>query len=684
MKKAVPAWMVALRDDWRAYLLAFLSLFLIWGVASFGWGSINAWAKRKANQELYTALAIATPPVKAWLGMPLEPLAALVADPLLQTLPHMPLGLASPAAQRWMDIQTSKPEWRDVVLTDFATGRTLMALGNTPPPPEMLAQMAVLDKHNTGAPRVLASGRSNAMLYYGMALPEASATVVILPRSLRQLAGFAPKVAVPVSITVTLNMPHANGQVARWNPTDPMRLETVPDTEVAAPMFLSQLKKVNGFAGVTMQAEWIEPYPPAPVLAFVAIGVWGVLMSIVVLWRWLKPVVAWSNQKLSPVLGPVGKGVNAARAKMAAPMGKVNAMLASVGNAAKHVALQMKAILAKIFPLWAKSNLKKDPNNWRRSGTDESSEALTDGPGGFVPRDFSGAVAAGNPSVAVPMSPLKVATLKPLGSEHKAPIKPKLNTDKRALDEVFAEDDEEVLIMRIVRCMNEGLVELLYQPMYDVRTGSVYANEVLARLADNQGQISPAEFLPVLGSMGKLSELDALVFEKVIATHFHDKVSPIPLSLNVSGNSLEDLGYLREIAAQGPTILQHFIFEVRSNEVVRDPNALKLLKTLQRQGARVAIDYFGGGAGMVQATKAIGLDVIKADTKRVVDKMGKKDLLEMCLAAAKLKVPVVLEKVEDSRMEDFAKRAGVQYVQGYSLGKPLSTLTTLPLSAKMS
>jgi EAL domain-containing protein (putative c-di-GMP-specific phosphodiesterase class I) len=650
---------------------------LIWGVASFGWGSLNAWAKRSAIRELDNALALTSPPLNGWLQGPLAPLDPLLADPVLLSLPKLALGLASPAAQRWVDETTLQPALKDMILADFLTGRTLYAAGNSAPPAELLTRIGGL-KPLTAQPLLVASGRSNAMFYFVQPLPDETHMMLILPQSLRQLAGFAPQVVVPPSTTVTLNFPHANGQWARWNPIEPLSLETVPLNTLEDPLDLAIRRNVSGFGEVVIQAQWQGAYPPPPLMGFIAVTGWAILMSMAVLWRWLSPWVAVGQHMMSPILTPVVGGAK----KVLGPLSQLNFGIAGVLKTLKKPIL---ALISIVVPKWGEA-LHEDANDWRKSGNDEADNpTLTEGPGAFAADDFTAAAATVTHNESTKIAKLKV--LKPLEHAYTADRHGSGNTathDERLTDEVSREEENDTLTARVLRCMNEGLVELLYQPMYMVTDGSVYANEVLARLADNEGQISPAQFLPILGSLGKLSELDALVFEKVMKQHFTTKGVSTALSLNISGNSLEDLGYLREVATQGQGVLKHLIFEVRSNEVVRDPNALKLLKTLQRQGAKIAIDYFGGSTGMVQATHAIGLDLIKADAKRVSDKVSKKDLLEMCLAAAKLNLPVVLEKVEDAKTEDFARRAGVKYLQGYSLSKPAPTLTTLPLSARLN
>ena len=235
------------------------------------------------------------------------------------------------------------------------------------------------------------------------------------------------------------------------------------------------------------------------------------------------------------------------------------------------------------------------------------------------------------------------------------------------------------------RCLTMNMLELSYQAIYETTSGAVFAHEVLARLKDDIGTIMPGEFMPLLPQLGGESQLDAAVFRHVIEQHCSAfKQPPTPLSLNVSGNSLDDLDYLRHLVSRGPDVLRHIILEVRSQEIVRDPSALQLLKALQRQGARVAVDYFGGGPIMVEATKSLGLDFVKIDCTRLSKTPAvKKEMVQLCMTAQKVKLPIIMEKVEDKAMETFVRRAGATYLQGYGLNRPQPQMTMIPLNAKM-
>ena len=55
------------------------------------------------------------------------------------------------------------------------------------------------------------------------------------------------------------------------------------------------------------------------------------------------------------------------------------------------------------------------------------------------------------------------------------------------------------------KCLEDGFVQMLYQPIVDLRTGKVHRLEALARLRDSDGKLlAPAVFLPAFGSAGLL------------------------------------------------------------------------------------------------------------------------------------------------------------------------------------
>lgn len=197
--------------------------------------------------------------------------------------------------------------------------------------------------------------------------------------------------------------------------------------------------------------------------------------------------------------------------------------------------------------------------------------------------------------------------------------------------------------------------------------------------------MTPGEFLPTAIEHHLTLELDLAVFRRVKYEHFRDGAMPLtPLALNISSTSLDGITYLQEMVSQGGTVLQKLAFEVRSQEMIRDPNAMKLLKDLQRHGGNLAVDYFGGGIAMLEASRAMGFNYVKLDCHRFTTSAeAKKELIVLCQHARKLALPVILEKVEDAAMETFVRRAGGGYLQGYGMGMPQPAMSVTPLAPRL-
>lgn len=675
--KATPAWRASLRTHWQGWLLRLLALCIIWGVAAFGMGSLDTLARSKAAKALAFETAAYAGQLKPWLENPLLPLQALAQNATLQEALSSPLGLAHPAMQRLLNTYALENK-TDLVMADLASGRTLTAPGSTPPPPDVFSRLATLME--TGLhPTLLSTGTRNGMLYFVAPLPSSAGqlNIAIAPLGLRQVAGGWPVASERSSTAFALELPHTLG-TASWQASTPLRLNVpVPLTVKGLPthkIFLPWLPDVS------LAGAYTQPPALADIKIKGLIVLWALLTSLWVLWKETAPlrnkVKSWVAPYLAPLLsklsGPLSKGIAA-----------LNQGLKPLGAMGWNGVKNIKNIFAKTKTLPAEDEL-----SWRDAYAHEmlDDEPLTEGPGGYMPSDFA----------AKTLKPARKSGVKLTTSHTTDKAQPILNpSDNFAPEEELALADTtndatlDKLTHRVKKCLKQGLLEVMYQPLYQSDTNTPFANEVLARLVDAEGPISPAQFMPVLEQQHLVAALDALVFEKVLAEHFITngmaaKTPATHLSLNISGTSLEDLDYLRDVAKQGPAILKSLIFEVRSNEIIRDPNALNLLKALQRQGARVAVDYFGGGTTMIEATHALGLNFIKLDAMRLTEsRSNKKEMVEICQLANTLGLPVVIERIENWQIESFARRAGASYLQGYGLCRPSNTLSTLPLSARM-
>ena len=212
----------------------------------------------------------------------------------------------------------------------------------------------------------------------------------------------------------------------------------------------------------------------------------------------------------------------------------------------------------------------------------------------------------------------------------------------------------------------------LYQPIFRASDGMAVMNEVLLRLSiPNNEDMTPDDFLSVAKRANMMPALDASLLKAVLAQNFKDGMPGTKLALNVSSTTFDHMIYMREIVqATNPAVMNHLVFELRSRELIGDKGAMEFLFQLKSMGAQLSVDYFGG-ASMLDMSKRMGFDHVKINALEMWDDLNKRrELVGLAKSAARIGLPLILEKVETLQMEVFARRIGIPYLQGYHFAKP--------------
>ncbi|HEX2859587.1 MAG TPA: EAL domain-containing protein [Alphaproteobacteria bacterium] len=241
------------------------------------------------------------------------------------------------------------------------------------------------------------------------------------------------------------------------------------------------------------------------------------------------------------------------------------------------------------------------------------------------------------------------------------------------------EDELRELVENAIR--NDTLA-LAYQPIYSTADSEPKLHEVYVRLPGPSGNMEAHNFLPQAAELGLMPLLDAQVFRKVLRDHFGEGRTPAtPVALNLASTTMDGIGYLEEILKiNEPRILTNLVFEVRSVELLQDPKAMSFLKKCQALGVKLAVDYFGGGKTMLEATKQLGFDYVKLDALHFWYHLPRrKELVGLARVAQSMHLPMILEKIENIQMEVMARKVGIPYLQGYHLQRPGPALVTEPL-----
>ena len=207
--------------------------------------------------------------------------------------------------------------------------------------------------------------------------------------------------------------------------------------------------------------------------------------------------------------------------------------------------------------------------------------------------------------------------------------------------------------------------------------------EVLLRWKSEKfGLVSPAEFIPIAEKSGVMLTISTWVLQQscLLINQLHEKFNNMPrLSVNLSGNEIR-LGLAERInkqLEQYELSAQTLTLEITEAQLVNfNQDVIAELEQLRKQGIRISLDDFGTGYSAMSYLSSLSFDEIKIDrsfiTKIINDKKTLLLARAMVSMAHALESKVVAEGVETSEQLAIVKAIGVDIVQGYLLGKPMS------------
>ncbi|MDH6267784.1 diguanylate cyclase (GGDEF)-like protein [Rhizobium sp. SG_E_25_P2] len=218
-----------------------------------------------------------------------------------------------------------------------------------------------------------------------------------------------------------------------------------------------------------------------------------------------------------------------------------------------------------------------------------------------------------------------------------------------------------------------------YQPLIDLKTGSLRGFEALARWMDNNGrQVSPIEFIGLAEETGLIVELSDQLLKR--ACRDAAKWPPhLRLAFNLSPAQFSDrllgLRILRILAEEGlpPNRLE---IEVTETAIVKDMEAAEaVLGDLNAAGIHVALDDFGTGYSSLSQLSRFKFDKIKIDRSFVSsfqdDERQEKIVRAMLGLGQGLGIATTAEGIETESQVRSLQALGCDFGQGYLFGKAM-------------
>jgi len=224
---------------------------------------------------------------------------------------------------------------------------------------------------------------------------------------------------------------------------------------------------------------------------------------------------------------------------------------------------------------------------------------------------------------------------------------------------------------------------LQYQPIINLRTGSIFGFEALARLRTGKlGLVSPLEFIPIAEKtklilpIGEKVIIKAFSFLRKLKEHGYDEIG---VSINISIIQLlkpDFTSRLFELMNEIQINPKNIGIEITESVLVSDYDSINnIIEELREAGLYIAIDDFGTGYSSLSREKELRADYMKID-KYFVDRLLSTDLNkeitgDIISMAHKMGHYTIAEGVEHDIQMQYLKEHNCDKIQGFLISKPL-------------
>ncbi|OGT46408.1 MAG: hypothetical protein A3E83_06415 [Gammaproteobacteria bacterium RIFCSPHIGHO2_12_FULL_41_20] len=205
--------------------------------------------------------------------------------------------------------------------------------------------------------------------------------------------------------------------------------------------------------------------------------------------------------------------------------------------------------------------------------------------------------------------------------------------------------------------------------------------EILIRMLDTNNQlIQAADFIPIAERFNLMGDIDHWVLTELLEKHGEklSKLNNTIFSINISANSLNNpafLTFLLPLIKNSLMRPENLCFEITETATMNQiSKTITIINELQRIGCKVAIDDFGVGLSSFSYIKHFPVNYIKIDgsffkniAKHTIDEPIVRAMNDM---AHHLGIATMAEFVENAAILKITSQIGIDYAQGYAIGKP--------------
>ncbi|MGF1534987.1 MAG: EAL domain-containing protein [Elainellaceae cyanobacterium] len=270
----------------------------------------------------------------------------------------------------------------------------------------------------------------------------------------------------------------------------------------------------------------------------------------------------------------------------------------------------------------------------------------------------------------------------------------------RADDQQLSEQrSQQEWITRIQRALDENQFQLYQQPIVPaslVQGSEMHHYEILLRLVDDTGRIvPPMAFIPAAERYGLMPAIDRWVIRAffsqaeqlqnaAVLSRSQPAIGAGFYTINLSGASVNDeqfLPFLKRAIEGSAVSPEALCFEITETIAVSNLNkAREFISEIKALGCSFALDDFGSGMSSFGYLHHLAVNYVKIDgsfvRNLVRDDVSTSIVEAITKIAHSMGLEAIAEQVEDLETQRKLKTLGVDYVQGYAIGRPAPLVGT--------
>jgi diguanylate cyclase (GGDEF)-like protein/PAS domain S-box-containing protein len=234
----------------------------------------------------------------------------------------------------------------------------------------------------------------------------------------------------------------------------------------------------------------------------------------------------------------------------------------------------------------------------------------------------------------------------------------------------------------VEQALEENRFVMHFQPILHIVSGRISHYEALLRLCNHDGSlVPPGLFIDVAESTGLIRRIDRWVIEAVVKfAALHDR--EVKVALNLSSRSFDDdsaFELLQTMLERYRVAGDRLLLEITETAALANfKGAIRVMGKFRGLGCAFGLDDFGVGYSSFQYLKELPVDFVKIDgsfikglTRNQDDVVFVRALTEAVRGYGKT---TVAEFVEDEATLTILREIGVDYAQGYLIGRPAAEL----------